>query len=117
MIDRTSLKIEELKDEVRRENERRYAFYRMLNATDQVLWRLEEMNRDGVKTIPAPLRSEIKETISELPEQCLNAFSDSERVQEALDSVFELQERLFKWKDPNWSLEEEDDLEHRLRAS
>lgn len=117
MIDRTSLKIEELKDEVRRENERRYAFYRMLQATDQVLWRLEEMNRDGVKTIPGPLRSEIREKIAELPDACLDAYQDSERVQEALDSVFDLQERLFKWKNPNWSLEEEDDLESRLRAS
>lgn len=117
MIDSTSLKIEELKDEVRRENERRYAFYRMLQATDQVLWRLEEMNRDGVKTIPGPLRSELKERISTLPETCLKAYQDSERVQEALDSVFELQERLFRWKDPNWSVEEEDDLESRLRAS
>lgn len=117
MIDRTNLNIEELQEQIRRENERRYAFYRMLHATDQVLWRLEEMNRDGVKTIPSELRKEIKDKVSELPEPCQDVFQDSERVQETLDSVFDMQERLFRWKDPNWSLEEEDDFENRLRAS
>lgn len=97
--------------EIRRENDRRYAFYRMLNATDRVLWRLEEMNRDGIKTIPEPMRSEIRETVDELPGPCHDAFRDSERVQETLDSVFDMQECLFKWRNPDWALEEGDDLE------
>ena len=117
MIDRTNLKIEELEEQIARDNERRYAFYRMLHATDQVLWRLEEMNRDGVKTIPAPVRNQIKATIEDLPGDVIEPFQDSERVQDTLDSVFEVQESLFRWRDPNWSLEEEDDLDNRLRAS
>ncbi len=100
-----------MEEEIRRENDRRYAFYRMLNATDRVLWRLEELNRDGVKTIPGPVRSEIRETVEELPGLCTGAFRDSERVQEALDSVFDLQECLFKWRNPDWALEEGDDLD------
>src|SRR5689334_25400596 len=58
MIDHTSDRIEKLETAVRRENRRRYAFYRMLQATDRVRWRLEEMNRDGVKTIPPKVGAE-----------------------------------------------------------
>jgi hypothetical protein len=110
MIDRTNLTIEELEAQVREANDRRYAFHRMLKATDRVLWRLEEMNRDGVKTIPDGVRSEIRETMADLPQPCVDAFRDAERVQEVLDSVFEVQECLFRWRDPSWKLEE-DDLE------
>ena|SRR2546423_9024844 len=111
MIDRTNTSIEELEAEVRRENDRRYAFHRMLRATDQQLWRLEEMNRDGVKTIPKPVREELKETIEALPEKCQEPFQDSEQVQETLDSVFEVQERLFRWRHPDWATDEDDDLD------
>jgi len=41
---------------LRRLNRRRYASQRMLQATDRVLWQLEEMNRDGVKTCPRPAK-------------------------------------------------------------
>jgi len=54
MIDHTSSRIEQQETALRRQNRRRYAFQRMLEATDRVLWRLEEMNRDGV--IPAGCR-------------------------------------------------------------
>ena len=50
MIDRTSTRIEQQETALRRHNRRRYAFQRMLEATDRVLWRLEEMNRDGTLT-------------------------------------------------------------------
>ena len=61
----------ELEEEIRRDNERRYAFYRMLNATDRVLWRLEELNRDGSKTIPADMRMRMRDSLTELPSSCL----------------------------------------------
>ena len=32
-------------------------------------------------------------------------------IQEALDSVFEVQERLFRWRHPEWAFEEDDDLD------
>ncbi len=110
MIDETNLAIGELEDRIRRDNDRRYAFYRMLHTTDRVLWRLEEMNRDGVKTIPDDLRAAIREQLSELPRPCIDVFRDNEGVQDVLDSIFEIQERLFKWKDPG-RLEEEEDFE------
>ncbi len=111
MIDETNLAIEELEEEIRRENERRYAFYRMLNATDRVLWRLEELNRDGVKTIPGDMRVRMRDSLTELPNACIEVFRDSEQVQEVLDSVFEVQERLFRWRDPQRMPEDEEDLE------
>src|ERR1700716_2094911 len=100
MIDETNLAIEELEEEIRRENDRRYAFYRMLSATDRVLWRLEELNRDGVKTIPGDMRTRMRGSLTELPCSCVEVFRDSDQVQEVLDSVFEVQERLFRWRDP-----------------
>src|SRR5258708_18362652 len=60
MIDHTSTRIEQQETALRRQNRRRYAFQRMLEATDRVLWQLEEMNRDGVKNVPPVLRAELK---------------------------------------------------------
>jgi hypothetical protein len=111
MIDETNLAIEELEEEIRRENDRRYAFYRMLNATDRVLWRLEELNRDGIKAIPGEMRLRMRESLTELPSSCLEIFRDSDHVQEVLDSVFEVQERLFRWRDPQRLAEDEEELE------
>ncbi len=110
MIDETNLAIEELEEEIRRENDRRYAFYRMLNATDRVLWRLEELNRDGVKAIPGDMRGRMRTSLSELPANCIEVYRDSDHVQEVLDSIFEVQERLFRWRDPQRMPEEEEEL-------
>src|SRR5215471_17830462 len=110
MIDETNLAIEELEEEIRRDNDRRYAFYRMLNATDRVLWRLEELNRDGIKSIPDEMRMRMRGSLTELPSACMELFRDSVHVQEVLDSVFEVQERLFRWRDPQ-RLEDEEELE------
>jgi len=109
MIDQTNTRIEEMEADVKRENERRYAFQRMLRLTDKHLWRLEEMNRDGVKTLPPPVREEIRVTIEQLPDHCKEPFRDSEQVQETLDSVFAVQERLFRWRHPEFPLAEEED--------
>ena len=111
MIDETNVAIGELEEQIRRENERRYAFYRMLHATDRVLWRLEEMNRDGEKTIPDDMRERIREALTELPVSCIEVFRDSDHVQEVLDSLFEVQDRLFRWRDPQRVADEEDELE------
>jgi hypothetical protein len=110
MIDEANLAIRILEDRIRKENERRYAFYRMLRATDRVLWQLEEMNRDGVKTIPGGLRASIRDELTGIPRPVIDVFRDTEVVQEALDSIFEVQERLFKWKDPEHEPDEEGQL-------
>ena len=111
MIDEANLAIRKLQNRIRRENEHRYAFYRMLHATDRVLWQLEEMNRDAIRTIPGDLRATIREELVEIPTSVIDPFRHTEVVQEVLDSIFEVQERLFRWKDPS---HESDDDEGRL---
>src|SRR5437588_1546683 len=102
MIDNTSSRIEQQQSALRREHRRRYAFQRMLEATDRVLWRLEEMNRDGVKTVPKPVRAEIRHLSTIIPLELGEPLRDAGQVQDSLDSVFEVQERLFRWRFPDW---------------
>src|SRR2546421_6358793 len=102
MIDNTSSRIEQQVSALRRANRRRYAFQRMLQATDRVLWRLEEMNRDGVKTVPRRVRAELRAVAGAMPDHVREALRDSGHVQDTLDSVFEVQERLFRWRFPDW---------------
>lgn len=102
MIDHTSDRIEKLETAVRRQNRRRYAFYRMLQATDRVLWRLEEMNRDGVKTVSPKVRAEVRKVGATMPSHVREALRDTGQVQDMLDSLFEVQERLFRWRYPDW---------------
>jgi hypothetical protein len=102
MIDHTSSRIEQQESALRRQNRRRYAFQRMLEATDRVLWRLEEMNRDGVKIVPAPVRAELREVVDSMPNHVREPLRDGGQVQDTLDSLFEVQERLFRWRYPDW---------------
>ena len=111
MIDHTSTRIEQQETALRRQNRRRYAFQRMLEATDRALWRLEEMNRDGVKTVPKPVRAEIREVVDAMPDHVREPLRDTGGVQDTLDSLFEIQERLFKWRYPDWDDTEPDELE------
>ena len=76
MIDRTSTRIEQQETALRRQMRRRYAFQRMLEATDRVLWRLEEMNRDGVKTVPQPVRAEIRDVVLTMPHHVREPLRD-----------------------------------------
>ena len=102
MIDHTSSRIKEQQLALRRDNLRRYAFHRMLEASDRILWRLEEMNRDGVTTVPKPFRAEIREVVAGMPSHLREPLRDTGLVQDTLDSLFEVQERLFRWRYPDW---------------
>ena len=111
MIDHTSTRIEQQETALRRQNRRRYAFQRLLEATDRVLWQLEEMNRDGVKSVPGRLRAELRDVVDAMPRNVREPMRAEGPVQETLDSLFEVQERLFKWRFPEWDDNEPDDLE------
>jgi hypothetical protein len=111
MIDHTSTRIEQQESALRRQNRRRYAFQRMLEATDKVLWQLEEMNRDGVKIVPAPLRAELREAVELMPDHIREPLRECEHVQDTLDCLFDVQERLFRWRFPDWVDTEPDELE------
>jgi hypothetical protein len=102
VIDHTNSRIEQQQKALRQENRRRYAFHRMLQATDRMLWRLEELNRDGVRTVPKRVRSQIREAVSTMPDPVAEPLRDSGQVQDMLDSLFEVQERLFRWRYPDW---------------
>ena len=110
MIDHTNVRIAEEDKHVRRRNRRRYAFQRMLEATDRVLWRLEELNRDGITTVPKEVRVEVREAVSSMPAAARDALRDCGKVQDTLDSVFEVQERLLRWRYPNWHDYDPDEL-------
>jgi hypothetical protein len=102
VIDHTNSRIEQQHAANRRALRRRYAFHTMLKTTDRILWRLEEMNRDGVKTVPKRVRDEIREVVDDMPGHVRDALRDTGGVQDTLDSVFEVQERLFRWRYPDW---------------
>ena len=102
MIDHTNSRIEEQQAANRRALRRRYAFHSMLKMTDRVDWRIEELNRDGIKTLPRVVREEIHEGVDGMPEPVRAALRDSGSVQDTLDSLFEMQERLFRWRYPDW---------------
>ena len=102
MIDHTSSRIEQQQASNRRAMRRRYAFHSMLRTTDRILWRLEEMNRDGVKTVPKRVREEIREAVDDMPTGIREALRDTVAVQDTLDGVFEIQEKLFRWRYPDW---------------
>jgi hypothetical protein len=112
MIDHTSTRIEQQETALRRQNRRRYAFQRMLEATDRVLWRLEEMNRDGVKVVPAPVRAELREVVETMPNHIREPLNDCGHVQDTLDSLFDVQERLFRWRYPDWDDTEPDEIDY-----
>src|SRR5437667_11738723 len=98
MIDTTSNSIEHQISSLRRANRRRYAFQRMLEATDKALWRLEEMNRDGVKTVPKRVRTQLRQVVATMPNHRRPARRDSRPAPDPLDSLWELRERLSRWR-------------------
>lgn len=102
MIDHTSNRIEEHQAALRRAHRRRYAFHDMLLATDKLLWRIEELNRDGAKVVPKAVRALLRELAATMPREIGESVRDSGGVQDTLDGVFEMQERLFRWRYPEW---------------
>ena len=75
---------------------RQLRFRRQLAATDQVLDLLEKMNLNGVQYLGGSAARRIERTLSELPPQLRLAVNPRTRVQRTLDSVFEIQEALFR---------------------
>ena len=111
MIDQTNVRIGQATAELSRRKAREQKFDRLLKLTDVVLWQLEEMNRDGVKNVPPVLRAELKEAVEIMPDHVREPLRADGPVQDTLDSLFEIQERLFKWRYPDWDDTEPDELE------
>jgi hypothetical protein len=76
----------------RRRIERGYR--RLLALTDEVLGRLEERNMAGERNLDQVVRRHIARTLDSLPPRARARFRNTNRVQEALDGIFEVQEEL-----------------------
>ena len=111
MIDQTNLRIGQATAELRRRKAREQKFDRLLRLTDVVLWQLEEMNRDGVAHVPDRRQAAIADRLAEMPESLRRMYVADGSVQGALDSLFEMQQALFKARHPEFDYGELDELE------
>lgn len=96
MIEHASVEIEQLAEEIRAANERRDRTRTLIARTDRVVNRLEVLNHGGTKRLLPGDLSKIRRFLADVPAACMEAFRDSENVQEVLDSMFEVQERLLR---------------------
>ena len=111
MIDQTSARIGQAKVELRRRKAREQKFDRLLRLTDVVLWQLEEMNRDGVNHVPDQRQAAIADKLAEMPEPLRRLYVANGSVQSALDSLFEIQQALFKARHPEFDYGELEELD------
>ena len=111
MIDQTNVRIGEATAELRRRRAREQKFDRLLRLTDVVLWQLEEMNRDGVSSVPDTRQAAIVDKLAEMPESLRRLYCADGSVQCALDSLFEMQQALFKARHPEFDYAESDELD------
>ena len=111
MIDQTNLRIGQATAELRRRKAREQKFDRLLRLTDVVLWQLEEMNRDGVAHVPDRRQAAIADKLAEMPEALRRLYVANGSVQSALDSLFEIQQALFKARHPEFDYGELEELD------
>jgi len=111
MIDQTNLRIGQATAELRRRKAREQKFDRLLRLTDVVLWQLEEMNRDGVAHVSDRRQAAIADRLAKMPESLRRMYCADGSVQCALDSLFEMQQALFKARHPEFDYAELDELD------
>ena len=111
MLDQTNLRIGEASVALRRRKAREQRFDRLLRLTDVVLWQLEEMNRDGIASVPDRRQAAIVDSLAEMPESLRRLYCADGPVQNALDSLFEMQQALFKARHPEYDYGEIDELD------
>jgi hypothetical protein len=111
MIDQTNLRIGQATAELRRRKAREQKFDRLLLLTDVVLWQLEEMNRDGVAHVPDRRQAAIADKLAKMPESLRRLYCADGSVQGALDSLFDMQQALFKARHPEFDYGELDELD------
>ena len=111
MIDQTNVRIGQATAELRRRRAREQKFGRLLRLTDVVLWQLEEMNRDGLSVVPGRRQAAIVDRLQEMPESLRRLYCSEGPVQCALDSLFEMQQALFKARHPEYDYGETEELD------
>jgi hypothetical protein len=95
-----SLAVATAREEVAQANERRYRFPTWVAATDRCLWLLEGLNLADVATVPHWRLVEVRRLLATLPREYRPGFADGVRTQAALDAVFDVQELLFRLREP-----------------
>jgi hypothetical protein len=111
MIDQTNVRIGEATAALRRRKAREQKFDRLLRLTDVVLWQLEEMNRDGLAIVPDRRQAAIVDRLAEMPEPLRRLYCADGPVQSALDSLFEMQQALFKARHPEYDYGDQEELD------
>jgi hypothetical protein len=111
MIDQTSARIGQARAELRRRKAQQERFDRLLRLTDVVLWQLEEMNRDGVASVPDRRQAAIVDRLAQMPESLRRIYCAEGPVQLALDSLFEMQQALFKARHPEFDYADLDEFD------
>ena len=59
-----------------------------------------------------PMTRLLREAVDLMPDQVREPLRDTGRVQDTLDSLFDVQERLFRWRFPDWDDTEPDDFDY-----
>ena len=111
MIDQTTSRILAARAANQRRKEQSERFERLVALTDTVLWQLEEMNRDGIAVVPDRSRQVIATKIADLPNWLRGMYCGDGSVQAALDSLFEMQEAIFKARHPEFDFGDGDEIE------
>jgi hypothetical protein len=73
----------------------------MIQAIDDLLFELEELNLQGVIRVPGPLRERSQALLSMVPAEDPEAVRVRQKVVGMMDSLFNAQEILFRAKDPS----------------
>ena len=101
----------------RAEAERRLASRRhadLVRAIDAVLFQLEDLNLQGVDRVPAVLRRHAGRILETLPtpetEEQAEALRLRYRVIPLMDVMFNAQEVIFRLRDPDRAVEDEEEL-------
>jgi hypothetical protein len=114
MLEDANRDIQRLCQEDLRRRWRQKQLDRVVHAIDDLLFRLEDLNLQGVDRVPANLRERASQILDAVPGreeyECLRVRY---RVVPMMDVLFRAQEVLFRLRDPHRTMYEDEDAEER----
>jgi hypothetical protein len=108
VIAEAALAVDEALAAVEAANWERYAWVRVLHATDEVLWRLEEFNLAGCPRISKEVWGRLRASLRELPAEALELLAGPPDVQQLINGVYRAQDWLLRLRNPDLELDEEE---------
>jgi hypothetical protein len=116
MLEDANRDIQRLCQEDLRRRWRQQQLDRVVHAIDDLLFRLEDLNLQGVDRVPATLRERAGQILDAVPNrqehECLRVRY---RVVPMMDVLFRAQEVLFRLRDPRRAIYEDADAEEEHR--